>query len=152
MLLPDHLILKKTKTYRSCLIGFLGWGGEVAERLELLVCRTHAPGKSLFLLHVPANNHFFAFRAPPGFSCPCVIHFMKITVFITIVTPNGVQNFMILFIFVQFPNYRRNSENMIYQYFSSISTVLSSLAPPKHLFFPLQCSKKSIENAPVTKT
>ena len=49
MLLPNHLMIKKTKTYRSCLIGFLGWGGEAAERLKLLVCRTHAPGKSLFL-------------------------------------------------------------------------------------------------------
>ena len=151
MLLPDHLILKKTKTYRSWLIGFLGWGGDLAERLELLVCRTHAPGKSLFLLQVPANNHFSASRAPPGFSCPCFINFMKITVFITIVTPNGLLNFMIFFIFVQFPNYRRNRENMIYQYFVSISTVLSSWDPPKDIFFPLKCSKKSIGNAPVKK-
>ena len=66
MFLPNHLILKKTKVYRSWLIGFLGWAGVPAERLGLLVCRTHAPGKSLFLLQVPANNHFFAFRAPPG--------------------------------------------------------------------------------------
>ena len=148
MLLPNHLILKKTKVYRSWLIGFLGWAGEAAENLELPVCRTHAPGKSLFLLHVSANNHFSASRAPPGFSCPCFIYFMKITVFITIVTPNGLLNFMIFFMFVTFPNYRRNRENMIYQYFISISTVLSSLAPPKQLLFPLKCSKKSIENAP----
>ncbi len=53
------------------------------------------PLNSLFLLHVPANNHFSASGAPPGFSCPCFIHFMKITVFITIVTANGLLNFMI---------------------------------------------------------
>ena len=87
--------------------------------------------------------------APPEFSCPYFINYMEITVFIDIVTPNGLLNFMIFSIFVQFPNYRRNRENMIYQYFISISTVLSSLAPPKHMFFPLKCSKKSIENAPV---
>ena len=87
--------------------------------------------------------------APPGFSCPYFINYMKITVFIDIVTPNGLLNFMIFFMFVEFPNYRRNRENMIYQYFISISTVLSSGAPPMHMFFPLKCSKKSVENAPV---
>ena len=142
MLLPNHLILKKTKIYRSWLIGFLGWAGGAAESLELLVCRTHAPGKSLFLLQVPANNHFFAFRAPPGFSCPCFIHFMKITVFITIVTPNGLLNFMISFIFVECPNYRRNKENMIYEYVISISTVLGSWNLPKHTFLSIEMFKE----------
>ena len=149
MLLPNHLILKKTNVYRSWLIGFLGWAGDAAENPELLDCRTHAPGKSLFLLHVPTNNHFSASRAPPGFSCPCFIHFMKITVFITIVTPNGLLNFMILSISLQFPNYQKNKENMNSLFFVSISIVLSSWAPPMHMFVPLKCSKKCLESAAV---
>ena len=126
----------------------MGWTHGVAESLELPVCRTHAPGKSLILLHLPANNHFSTSRAPPGFSCPCFINFMKMTVFITIVTPNGLLNFMIFSTFVQCPGYRKSKENMSYQDSNNISTVLSSWDPPKHMLFPLECSKKSIENAP----
>ena len=135
MLLPYHLIPKKTKTYRSCLIRFLGWAGELAENLELPVCRTHAPGKLLFFLQVPANNHFSAPRAPTGFSCPCFIHFIKITAFIDIVTPNGLLNFMIFVFFLKIPNYQKNKENMNYLFLISISGVLSSGAPPMHMFF-----------------
>ena len=87
--------------------------------------------------------------APPGFSCPYFINYMEITVFINIVTQNGPLNFMIFSIFLQIPNYRKNKENMNYLFFISISTVLSSWAPPMYMFFPLKCSKKSIENAPV---
>ena len=87
--------------------------------------------------------------APPGFSCPYFINYMKITVFITIVTPNGLLNSMIFSFFLQIPNYRKNKENMNSLFFISISTVLSSGAPPMHMFFPLKCSKKSVENAPV---
>jgi len=87
--------------------------------------------------------------APPGFSCPYFMNYMEITVFINIVTPNGLLNFMIFSIFLQIPNYRKNKENMIYHIFICISIVLSSWAPPMHMFFPLKCSKKSIENAPV---
>ena len=87
--------------------------------------------------------------APPGFSCPYFINYMKITVFIDIVTPNGLLNSLIFSFFFQIPNYRKNKENMNSLFFISISTVLSSGAPPMHMFFPLKCSKKSIENAPV---
>ena len=87
--------------------------------------------------------------APPGFSCPYFINYMKITVFIDIVTPNGLLNSMIFSFFLQTPNYRKNKENMNSLFFISISTVLSSGAPPMHMFFPLKCSKKSVENAPV---
>ena len=89
--------------------------------------------------------------APPGFSCPYFINYMKISVFIDIVTPNGLLNSMIFSFFLQIPNYRKNKENMNSLFFISISTVLSSGAPPMHMFFPLKCSKKSIENAPVKK-
>ena len=87
--------------------------------------------------------------APPGFSCPYFINYMKINVFIDIVTPNGLLNSMIFSCFLQVPNYRKNKENMNSLFFISISTVLSSGAPPMHMFFPLKCSKKSVENAPV---
>ena len=87
--------------------------------------------------------------APPGFSCPYFINYMKITVFIGIVTPNGLLNSMIFSLFLQMPNYRNNKENMSSLFFISISPVLSSGAPPMHMFFPLKCSKKSVENAPV---
>ena len=87
--------------------------------------------------------------APPGFSCPYFINYMTITVFIDIVTPNGLLNSMIFSCFLQIPNYRKNKENMNSSFFISISTVLSSGAPPMHMFFPLKCSKKSVENAPV---
>ena len=43
----------------------------------------------------------------------------------------------------------KNKENMNCLFFISIPAVLSSGAPPIHMFFPLKCSKKSIENAPV---
>ena len=68
--------------------------------------------------------------APPGFSCPHFINYMEITVFIDIVTPNGLLNFMIFSIFLQIPNYRKNKENMNCLFFITISTVLSSWAPP----------------------
>ena len=42
-----------------------------------------------------------------------------------------------------------NIENQNCLFFIRISTVLSSGAPPMHMFFPLKCSKKSVENAPV---
>ena len=87
--------------------------------------------------------------APPGFSCPRFINCMVIGVFINIVTPNGLLNSMIFSLFLQIPNYRKNKENMNSLFFISISSVLSSGAPPMHMFFPLKCSKKSIENAPV---
>ena len=87
--------------------------------------------------------------APPGFSCPYFINYMKITVFITIVTPNGLLNSMIFSFFLQIPNYRKNKENMNYLFFISISTVLSSGAPPMHMFCPWKWSKTSVENAPV---
>ena len=84
--------------------------------------------------------------APPGFSCPYFINYMKITVFIDIVTPNGLLNFMIFSIFLQIPNYRKNKENMNYHVFICISIVLSSWAPPMHMFFSSQCSKQSIQS------
>ena len=87
--------------------------------------------------------------APPGFSCPYFINYMKITVFIDIVTPNGLLNSVIFSFFLQMPNYRKNKENMNSLFFICISIVLSSGAPPMHMFFPLKCSKKSIENSPV---
>ena len=87
--------------------------------------------------------------APPGFSCPYFINYMKITVFIDIVTPNGLLNSLIFSFFLQIPNYRKNKENMNSLFFISISTVLSSGVPPMHMFFPLKCSKKSIEHVPV---
>jgi hypothetical protein len=87
--------------------------------------------------------------APPGFSCPYFINYMKITVFIDIVTPNGLLNSLIFSFVLQIPNYRKNKENMKCLFFISISTVLSCGAPPMHMFFPLKCSKKSIEHAPV---
>ena len=39
--------------------------------------------------------------APPGFSCPHFVDYMEITVFINIVTPNGLLNFMIFSISLQ---------------------------------------------------
>ena len=87
--------------------------------------------------------------APPGFSCPYFKNYMKITVFIDIVTPNGLLNSLIFSCFLQIPNYPKNKENINSLFFNSISTVLSSGAPPMHMFFPLKCSKKSVENAPV---
>ena len=87
--------------------------------------------------------------APPGFSCLYFVNSMKVTVFIYIVTPNGLLNSMIFSLFLQIPNYQKNKENMHYLFFTSLSTVLSSGAPPMHMFFPLKCSKKSVENAPV---
>ena len=85
--------------------------------------------------------------APPGFSCPYFINYMEITVFIDMVTPNGPLNLMIFSIFLQIPNCRKNKENMNSLFFITISNVLSSWAPPMHMFCPLKCSKKSIENA-----
>ena len=87
--------------------------------------------------------------APRGFSCPYFINHMKITVFINIVTPNGLLNSLIFSFFLQIPNYRKNKENMHSLFLIRISTVLSSGAPPMHIFFPLKCSKKSVEHAPV---
>ena len=87
--------------------------------------------------------------APPGFSCPYFINYMQITVFIDIVTPHGLLNSMIFSFFLQIPNYRKNKENMNSLFFISISIVLSSGAPPMHMFFPLKCSETSIENTPV---
>ena len=87
--------------------------------------------------------------APPGFSCLYFVNSMKITVFIHIVTPNGLLNSMIFSFFLQIPNYRKNKENIDSSFVFSISIVLSSWAPPMHMFFQLKCSKKSIENAPV---
>ena len=49
----------------------------------------------------------------------------------------------------KFPTIEKSKENMNSLFFNGISTVLSSGAPPMHMFFPLKCSKKSIENAPV---
>ena len=107
------------------------------------------PRKPLILLHLTAKNHFSASRAPPEFSYPQFNKLMKITVFIAIVTPNGLLNLMMFSVFLQIPNYRKNKENMSYLFCTSISTVFSSRAPPMHMCFPLECSKKSIENAPV---
>ena len=85
--------------------------------------------------------------ASPQFSCPYFINYMKIIVFIDIVTPNGLLNSLNFSFFLQFPNYRKNKENMNSVFFIIVSTVLSSGAPPMHMFFPLKCSKKSIEHA-----
>ena len=87
--------------------------------------------------------------APPGFSCPYFINYMKITVFIDIVTPNGLLNSMIFSFVLQTPNSRKDKENRNSLFFITISNVLSSRAPPMHMCFPLKCSKKSLENAPV---
>ena len=87
--------------------------------------------------------------APSGLSCPYFFHYMKITVFIDIVTPNGLLNSLIFSFFLKIPNYRKNQENMNSVFVIIISTVLSSGAPPMHMFFPLKCSKKSVEKAPV---
>ena len=102
--------------------------------------------KSLFLITI---STVLSSWAPPGFSCPYFINYMKITVFIDIVTPNGLLNSMNFSFVTKIPNYRKNKENMNYVFFIPISTVLSSWAPPMHMFFPLKCSKKSIENEPV---
>ena len=87
--------------------------------------------------------------APPRFSCPYFINYKKFTAFIVIVTPNGLLNSMIVSLFLQTPNYRKHKENIDSLFFISISIVLSPGAPPMHMLFPLKCSKKSIENAPV---
>ena len=87
--------------------------------------------------------------APPGFSCPYFINYKKNTAFIDTVTANGLLNSMIFSCFLQIPNYRKNKENMNSLCFIHISTVLSSGAPPMHMFFPFKGSKKSVENAPV---
>ena len=102
--------------------------------------------KSLFFITI---STVLSSLAPPGFSCPYFTNYMKITVFIDIVTPNGLLNSMIFSFFLQIPNYRKNKENMNSLFFISISAVLSSGAPPVRMCFPLKCLKKSIENAPV---
>ena len=100
--------------------------------------------KSLFFITI---STVLSSWAPPGFSCPYFINYMKITVFIDIVTAHGLLNSMIFSFFLWIPNYRKNKENMNSLFFISISTVSSSGAPPMHMFFPLKCSEKSIENA-----
>ena len=102
--------------------------------------------KSLFFITI---STVWSSWAPPGFSCLYFVNSMKITMFIHMVTPNGLLNSMIFSFFLQILNYRKNKENMNPLFFISISTVLSSGAPPMHMFFPLKCSKRCIENAPV---
>ena len=63
-------------------------------------------------LELPRNHCFSYSWAPPGFSCPYFINDMKITVFIDIVTPNGLLNSMIFSCVLQIPNYRKNKENI----------------------------------------
>ena len=50
--------------------------------------------------------------------------------------------------FNEFTTIEKNKEKIHSLFFISISTVLSSGAPPMHMFFPLKCSKKSVEHAP----
>ena len=85
---------------------------------------------------------------PPGFSCPYLTNYMKINVFIDIVTPNGLLNFVIFSFFFQIPNYRKTKKTWII-YFSTLFPLCWTLAPPMHMLFPLKCLKKSTENAPV---
>ena len=51
--------------------------------------------------------------APPGFSCPYLINYMKITVFINIVTPNGLLNLRIVACFLHIPNYQKTNKTWI---------------------------------------
>jgi len=48
---------------------------------------------------------------PPGFSCPYLINYMKIIVFIDIVTPNGLLDFMIFSVSVQNPNIQKQRKH-----------------------------------------
>ena len=104
------------------------------------------------------ENHSFHYYsivwsswAPPGFSRPYFRNYMKITVFIVIVTPNELLNSMIFSCVLQITNYRKNKENMNSLFFICISSVLSSGAPPMHMFFSIDmfkeiCRKRTCEN------
>ena len=69
--------------------------GVAGERLELLDGPCGRPWGDLENQIFITISTVLSSWAPPGFSCPYFINCMEITVFIDIVTPNGLLNFMI---------------------------------------------------------
>ena len=89
--------------------------------------------------------------APPEFSCPYFINYMKITVFISIVTTNGLLNSLIFSFFLKIPNYRKNKENMNSLFFITIPHCFELWGcTDAHVFsieiFKELCTKRTCEN------
>ena len=124
-------------------------GGRVVGNPELLDGPCGPPWDDLELIVFHCYFHCFELLGSTWIFMSVLHKLYENLVFIDIVTPNGLLNSMIFSFFFQIPSYRKNKENINYLFFMNISIVLSSGAPPMHMFFPLKCSKKSIENAPV---
>mgnify|MGYP001458250453 CR=1 FL=1 len=87
-------------------------GGPVVGNLELLDGPCGPPWDDLKFIVCHAISTVLSSWAPPGFSCPYFINFMRITVFSNIETAIGLLTCMIVSISPPDPTYRKSKEHL----------------------------------------
>ena len=102
-----NLIYLKSKDDRSWLKAMLARSGRLVGNPELPDGPCGPLGTNSRISVFNTISIVFSSWAPPGFSCPYFINYMKITVFIDIVTPNGLLNSLIFSFFLHIPNYQQ---------------------------------------------